>query len=292
MNYPTTIFQKYSPNTHWLMLVLCTLWFSSLGAQDSVLECSKTNPEGAKAPIPTIANLQSDFSKNSKLYVSLGALKYAINSGSVILIDTRLKASFDSYHMHGAINLPLYALENKSFLKNKKLVLINQGRRYAQLEKKVTLLTGLGFTDVKILDGGMDYWIAQEQAHQSTPQSMIIDPLDVIAEANEWLVIDVRSQPSALAISFKHHRHFAYTDSRRVGEFIDSSIKGRALISNVLLISDQVGEAKRIASSRPSTIRANLYYLEHGLSSLTKRVYQQLAILKSKDSQRSQTTCG
>ena len=45
----------------------------------------------------------------------------------IILVDVRSREAFERFRVPGSINLPLFALKTKAFLKSKPLVLINDG---------------------------------------------------------------------------------------------------------------------------------------------------------------------
>ena len=75
----------------------------------------------------------------------------------IILIDVRKRDEFEKFRIPGSINIPLFAIRTKAFLKSKSLVLVNEGYNYTQLERECAYLRKSGFR-VWLLNGGLYYW--------------------------------------------------------------------------------------------------------------------------------------
>jgi len=75
----------------------------------------------------------------------------------IILVDVRSPEDFARLHIPASLNISLYAVKAKFFLKSFITVLINEGFNYSPLENESHQLTDLGF-NVFILDGGLPAW--------------------------------------------------------------------------------------------------------------------------------------
>lgn len=123
-----------------------------------------------------------------------------------ILIDVRNPNEFEKFRIPGSVNIPLFALKTKTFLKSKPLVLINEGHRYKQLREECAILSETGFT-ISILDGGLYQWrrkggplegdvFAQRELNEISPQTFFAGK-----GYENWMVIDVSKSPFSLPLS-------------------------------------------------------------------------------------------
>ena len=75
----------------------------------------------------------------------------------ITLVDVRNRQEFAKVKIPGSINIPVYAIKTKPFLKNRSLVLINGGYPDKQMEKECRQLHRSNFK-VSILRGGLLAW--------------------------------------------------------------------------------------------------------------------------------------
>jgi rhodanese-related sulfurtransferase len=85
-------------------------------------------------------------------------LKRLKNRERTILIDVRNAWDFQKFRIPGSINIPLFSVKEKAFLKSCPIVLVEEGYGYSNLEKECERLKESGFLSVWILDGGMRSW--------------------------------------------------------------------------------------------------------------------------------------
>ena len=64
----------------------------------------------------------------------------------IILIDVRKRVEFEKFRIPGSINIPLFAIKTKAFLKSKSLVIVNEGYNYSELEQECEHLREAGFS--------------------------------------------------------------------------------------------------------------------------------------------------
>jgi rhodanese-related sulfurtransferase len=75
----------------------------------------------------------------------------------ITLVDVRMADEFARLHIPGSINVPLFAVKTKTFLKQAPFVLIATGFSRRQLEKECGLLRKSGFK-ASVLYGGVIAW--------------------------------------------------------------------------------------------------------------------------------------
>ena len=118
------------------------------------------------------------------------------------LVDVRNKTQFDSFRIPGSLNIPLYAIRTKKFLRTKSIFLVNEGYGVSLLENECKKLNSLGF-HARILEGGLNYWrdlggnlegnfFALEKVNEISSKNFFLDK-----DYEDWLVIDVSEASKA-----------------------------------------------------------------------------------------------
>jgi len=94
----------------------------------------------------------------SSFAISPDAVLYKLKQKQEInLVDVRNPGDFARLHIPGSLNIALYAVKTKVFLKSFPIVLINAGFHYSPLAAECRKLRDMGFK-VFILDGGLPAW--------------------------------------------------------------------------------------------------------------------------------------
>ena len=75
----------------------------------------------------------------------------------VFLIDVRNRDAFEALKIPGSLNIPLYAVKTRPFLKSRPMVLVNEGFAASLLERECRQLNQKGFK-AAILAGGLNAW--------------------------------------------------------------------------------------------------------------------------------------
>lgn len=103
-----------------------------------------------------LIKLAGKTKRDLKKYISVK--KFAAKSKQYIKIDIREPEQFEKYHLIGSINIDPFALKGKNYFKEQKLVIIDSGYRFSEVENLVKDLEEKGFKSVRILDGGITAW--------------------------------------------------------------------------------------------------------------------------------------
>lgn len=98
------------------------------------------------------------------------------NERQYLLIDVRSEAEFKKISIPGSLNIPAYALKAKAFLKDKKLILIDDGRQSSALNTVCQALLDEGI-QVEVVSGGLNGW--------SNISNEFIDDKNAITHLNE-----------------------------------------------------------------------------------------------------------
>lgn len=116
----------------------------------------------------------------------------------VTLVDVRSGKQFTQFQIPGSINVPLFAVKTKTFLKHTPIILLDEGYQPATLNAACKQLQQTGF-ETSFLFGGLAAWrtqgglltgdiIAQKTASLVPPQAFFQEQ-----DAAYWLIIDASS---------------------------------------------------------------------------------------------------
>ncbi|MHC9510383.1 rhodanese-like domain-containing protein [Kangiella sp. M94] len=140
--------------------------------------------------------------RKQSYYMDLNEAVVEYQKDKLVVIDVRPDYEYKSYRIPKSLNMTSGLIKRKGFLKNKNILLVNDGIRYTALEMVVDELLASGFKKVSILDGGVKLWArktsyvdGQIGLARSTPT---ISVKNFLAESRlgSWLVVDVGSEPS------------------------------------------------------------------------------------------------
>ncbi len=74
------------------------------------------------------------------------------------IIDVRSQQEYEKFHIPNSMNLPLYSIKSRVYLKDKLLVLVDEGYSHKHLYEACLSLRDQGFKNVKVLEGGLRSW--------------------------------------------------------------------------------------------------------------------------------------
>lgn len=105
--------------------------------------------------LPEIGGRDTTF--NNSCFVEVEAVD--INDYHVV--DVRGEAEYQQGHIKNSLNIPLHQIANKRFLKNKNLLLVNNGLPQFEMGQFCQILADKGFNKIKVLRGGIHNWQSQ-----------------------------------------------------------------------------------------------------------------------------------
>ena len=134
------------------LTVLLVLSISGLTAA----ETNATNSNICQIPVGLITRESRHY--EASLAVSVKTVLYTLKQKQKLtLVDVRRPEEFAGLNIPGSINIPLYAIKTKSFLKSTPIIIVNAGYDHRQLEQEVRRLAERGFK-ASILVGGLAAW--------------------------------------------------------------------------------------------------------------------------------------
>jgi len=212
----------------------------------------------------------------------------------IILIDVRDGKDFEKFRIPGSINIPVFAVKTKAFLKNKPLVLINEGYNNTKLEKECRRLRDSGCTKVWVMNGGLNFWRQKGGPLQgdvfAQKELNTISPRTFFAERNfeDWLVIDVSEsrKPEALYLMPQGiHVPFSSDPTRFRSELKKGVDKHKNHAFLLVLIFNEDGrQYKKIEKVVNQSKIKNVFYLKGGLQGYKKFLQKQALIRQPTDS--------
>lgn len=113
-----------------------------------------------------------------------------------ILVDVRPTQAFEQFHIPDSLNIPLFAISTKAFLRSSPIILLDEGYRPGRLQQACEQIRQAGF-EVGYLAGGLNAWKAAGQPLQGdvfAQQHLNHVPPQAVWEEqphDTWLVIDV-----------------------------------------------------------------------------------------------------
>jgi rhodanese-related sulfurtransferase len=192
----------------------------------------------------------------------------------ITLVDVRNLEDFDRLHIRGSLNIPLYAVKAKIFLKPFPVVLINEGFQYSLLESEGRQLLQMGFK-VRILDGGLTAWAQKGNALagdlHALEEMQIISPQIFFREkdSENTLVIDIsRVQTEISRQLMPYSTHLPIPDkpvdwARKLDRVITSH-QNQPFLS--ILIFNENGDGYDRAKKISAGLRVNAFYLQSGIA--------------------------
>jgi len=251
---------------------------------------------------PAPHNKTQNHGKNC--LVSLSAIDKQRTKKDFTLVDVRSPAEFDRYRIADSINIPLHQVKTKAFLKNRSIVLVNDGHSTTELGKTCSELKQAGFERVAVLDGGLFAWQADKRALEGDPvaQSALnrITAEELFEEraASNWSVIDASTPGknkdmrrwlptkfTAIPVKAKDNS-FA-----RISSVILQQRK-RNPQGRLLLIADD-NEAYELIDARikKSVAPFTVLHLDGGIKGYREHVTKQLAIWDQQKQPRRYQAC-
>lgn len=235
-----------------------------------------------------LSNCSSNF-----LITPLELLGEIQNGKHLILIDVRGKKDFAQFRINQSINIPLYALKTKKFLKNEKIILVNKGFDSRLLVEECEKLRQAGFGNVLVLDGGLKGWRDAggrlEGDFFEIQKLDNITPRQIASRSNVgcWLAVDIATEKSIDNKSYPEtFIHIPFTDNEKA--FIDQI---RDLVTtyrdmhqpNIVMMNasgDGYDQVKKLL--RENEIR-KVFFLKGGVKGLHEFMKDHTAMLESKE---------
>jgi len=252
-------------------------------SQPAALECGTfAQRESGVDTKPQVDNLLQNIYLNRPAFSCLSSIQGIHDVWSrhrVLLIDVRRVDEFQKYQIPGSLNLTPFSIKSKHFLKDKRIVLVNEGRYLSQLEDLCTRLKSVGFQDVSVMAGGLRAWhqagfpvIGDRLALSELNQ---ISPAELVSSLRErdWRFIDLDKSLHSLANLLTTSGAIEYQASKT--DFISAVNKasrkfGDTALTGFLVINSHGENYREIERILQLTEAKNIFYLAGGISELKR----------------------
>jgi rhodanese-related sulfurtransferase len=209
-------------------------------------------------------------------------------------IDIRSEAAYQRYHIKGSLNIPLYTIKTKSFLRDGKIVLFNDGYAYSELETEAERLRKAGYR-AWIMTGGIHGWQAAGLPLEGTSQDYqslsMVPPEAFCAEKDydHWTIADistdgggdgVRLIPYAVRIPELRSKATFAAAWRTLTEKMRNAPPQQILIFS----ADGTGyeEMRNVIAESRVPIQTPIYYLSGGAAAYREFLGRQYAMIYQK----------
>lgn len=213
-----------------------------------------------------------------------------IASGDAVLVDTRHKNSYAKAWIAGSINIPSAFIKTKSWLKPKKIILVDEGFGMEQQLKIAIDLNNRGF-NAKVLIAGLNGWSQQNQKINGdffvVQNFTLTHPrLAMLERYNpEYLYIDATKKQSALTKT-------TFPNAKALNKDVAFSMAMQEIIVRnkplVILVLTDANPHQQIRDQYSKISSVPIFFVEDGLAGITLYIRNQQALHKPR-SERTKT---
>jgi len=277
-------------------LLITTALILALPIQAPAIAGNYATPRNISA-IPAVQYKSKLQRHDASFAISPDTVIYKLKQKQKItLVDVRNPEDFARLHIPGSLNIPLYAVKTKFFLKSFIIVLINEGFNYSPLESECRQLKDLGFKAF-ILDGGLPAW--KRKANRLAGDLFALEEMQTVSphvffqekDCENTLVIDI--SPVQMEISrqlMPYSKHLPVpadlAEWTRKLDRIITSHKNQSFLS--ILVFNETGDGYDRANKILAGLGVNAFYLQSGVTGY-KRYLEDLMLSWSPRDSRIKT---
>lgn len=186
--------------------------------------------------------------------------------GGATWVDVRREEAHGRLRIPGSLQIPLFAVKAHGFLRDRRVVLVDDGHGSPALEEECRRLREMGFADLSIWYGGLNAWRRRGGQLEGGDGAGVdrVPPVAMndIACAADWLVVDAGGGEThrvdgAVAIPFDASKADAFTSA------LDAAVQARPQVASVL-IATETGEDYGAMAEAVGKVDAFAFHLEGG----------------------------
>jgi len=206
------------------------------------------------------------------LYLDAGQIEAAVHGATTaVWIDVRSAEAYQRDRIPDSIQMPLFAVKTKGFLRDRRVVLVDEGHGSRATEEECRRLRTMGFGDLWIWYGGLNAWQqlgGRLDRLQPGPLDRI-PPADVsdILRSTDWLAVAIGSPADTLG-SAAIELTWDPDDPARLGAVLRQAMAERPQTLCLLIATETGGDYEQLAAA-VGTMDAHVFYLEGGLAAWT-----------------------
>ena len=245
------------------------------------------------AAIPSELTAKRLKKPDHSLVISVESVLFKIEQKQkIIFVDVRNPIEFETVRIPGSINIPLYFIKSKAFLKLKPLVLVNTVYPYSQLERECKSLRNKGF-NTAILTGGILSWY--RKGGQLKGDLLALNSYNKISPriffqekdyANQ-MVLDVSKEHTQISKQLiPYATHIPYFNNLNLGDLRVAAVN-KADNKNFLIFNENGDHYEKIEKIMQKKGLENTFYLTGGLNAY-ERYLQNLVLSRQPRDSRIQ----
>jgi rhodanese-related sulfurtransferase len=200
----------------------------------------------------------------------------------IVIVDVRNPTEFETVRIPGSINIPLYFIKSKAFLKLKPLILVDTGYPYSQMGKECKSLRNKGF-NAAILTGGIPSWHRKGGLLQGDLLALNdynkISPRIFCREkdsANQMVLDASKEHTKASKQLIPYATHIPFSNNPNFGDLLAAALS-KADINYLLIFNENGDHYEKIEKTLQKKGLENTFYLKGGLNAY-KRYLQHLVL--------------
>ena len=207
----------------------------------------------------------------------------------IVIVDVRNPTEFETVRIPGSINIPLYFIKSKAFLKLKPLVLVNTGYPHSQMEKECKSLLNKGFNP-SILTGGILSW--HHKGGQLKGDLFALNGYNKISPriffqekdyANQ-MVLDVSKELTETSKQLiPYATHIPFFNNLNLGDLRAAAVN-KADINYFLIFNENGDHYEKIEKIMQKKGLENTFYLTGGLNAYERYLQNLVLSRQSRDS--------
>lgn len=233
----------------------------------------------------------SDILTVDDCLISISHFNGEQNKKNRVIIDVRNSEDYDLFHINQTLNIKPHLISTKNYLKNKKIILLDNSYKYNSLLHLCKKLKTSGFSSVYVLDGGIQTLIKNnklniegndviESLYYLTPQEML-----EIAQQDKYLVVNITGkEDKRLNVYFSNiitttENLQKKSHLKEVSQIIEKNKKTPA----VLIVGQNNDQYSLVNKFHQTNQHQTFLYLKDGLTGLTRFEYNIKAILGKRE---------
>lgn len=276
-----------------VFLTLAELYVPAICASGTHVADTKNNTHVTTKPIlkipPELVAKRLKKPDHSFLVSAESILSKIKHKQKIVLVDVRSSEEFKKVRIPGSINIPLYFIKSKAFLKLNPLVLVNMGYPNSQMEKECERLRDKSFM-AWILIGGIPSWyrnggrlkgdlLALKEYNKISPRIFFQEKDD-----SDRVVLDVSKEYTRASKKLIPYAiHIPFFNKLNLDDLRAAAVK-KADIKYFLIFNENGDHYEKIEKIMQKKGMENTFYLTGGLNAYEKYLQHLVLSRQSRDS--------
>ena len=224
-----------------------------------------------------------------------------VDQKQAVLVDIRDPKEFANYRIPGSLNIKPQHIKSKPFLRNKQVILVDEGHSYASLEALCHDLREKGFKRVAVLDGGLNAWRREvgPLAGEIHAQKILnrISPSQFYREQgySQWKLVDLEELEADKETQTKQRSEIS-NSSGSVENWRAALVKAATTEANsqpyLLVVTADGSGFDSFLTALQGTDQLHVYFLEGGRQGYERFLRSQQAILAYRHRIPNRRGCG